>query len=177
MRHARAGEPPFDPQPLRSHHAAGLARLHAALLPPGWPEHDFRGFLADKAVFGFGFCGPAMTGMILCRTAADDAEVLTFGVAPPRRRRGAGRALLALAMAEAARRGARNMYLEVAEHNLPARALYEGAGFFAVGRRARYYISGFDGSGADSTALVLRKTLCDLKSHPASDNANFPESG
>jgi ribosomal-protein-alanine N-acetyltransferase len=59
-------------------------------------------------------------------------------------------------MADAARRGAREMFLEVAEGNAAARALYAGLGAAEAGRRRRYYPDGSD-------ALVLRLALspCD----------------
>jgi ribosomal-protein-alanine N-acetyltransferase len=44
------------------------------------------------------------------------------------------------------------MFLEVAERNGAARALYAAAGFAAAGRRRRYYPDGAD-------ALVLRRSL------------------
>jgi ribosomal-protein-alanine N-acetyltransferase len=89
---------------------------------------------------------------LLARVAADEAEILTIGVAPEARRLGVGRGLLAAAMRRAASAGAAAMFLEVASTNTPARALYENAGFVRVGRRARYYPNGGD-------ALVLRADL------------------
>ncbi len=164
MSDPRAGEPPFAIAPLGQGDCGVLARLHAKLFPPGWDEAAFRGFLSDKAVFGFGFRDPKLYGFILCRVAADEAEMLTLGVAPAQRRRGAGRALVALAMTEAERRGARQMFLEVGEDNAPARALYESLGFIGVGRRERYYRRGVGGTAEEGAALVLRCELCDLKS-------------
>jgi ribosomal-protein-alanine N-acetyltransferase len=55
-------------------------------------------------------------------------------------------------MAEAVRRGAVEIFLEVAEPNAAARALYACAGAREVGRRPRYYADGAD-------ALVLRIDL------------------
>ena len=94
----------------------------------------------------------AQGGMLLARVAADEAEVLTLAVLPALRRQGLGRALLQAAMAEARRRGAASMTLEVAVDNVAARDLYTSAGFTQVGRRRRYYANGAD-------ALVLRVGL------------------
>src|SRR5947209_197660 len=99
----------------------------------------------------FGFIDAA-GGMVLARVAADEAEILTLAVLPDRRRRGLARALLERTMQAAARRGAGAMFLEVAEANRAARALYEGAGFVEVGRRRGYYRGGGD-------ALVLRAVI------------------
>ncbi len=48
------------------------------------------------------------------------------------------------------------LWLEVAEDNDPARALYKGCGFQSVGRRAGYYLRG-DGTRRD--AVVMRRLL------------------
>ncbi|MFA4893699.1 GNAT family N-acetyltransferase, partial [Brevundimonas sp.] len=55
---------------------------------------------------------------------------------------------------EAAARGARRLFLEVAEDNEAARALYGRAGFSEAGRRPRYYARA-DGSRRDALLLAL----------------------
>ncbi|WP_376087518.1 GNAT family N-acetyltransferase [Roseomonas sp. CCTCC AB2023176] len=88
-------------------------------------------------------------GFVLARAVAGEAEVLTIAVLPERRRAGLGWSLLVAAVAEAGRRGAAALFLEVSEANAAARALYARAGAVEVGRRRRYYVDGTD-------ALVLR---------------------
>ena len=88
----------------------------------------------------------------MLRVTADEAELLTVAVLPTARRRGIGTALLAEEVAEAARRGAERMFLEVAEGNRAARTLYDRHGFVVVGRRRAYYPDG-------SHALVLSRSL------------------
>jgi [ribosomal protein S18]-alanine N-acetyltransferase len=70
------------------------------------------------------------------------------------RRRCIAAALLARAAGEAGGRGARSLFLEVAETNVPARLLYGAAGFAEIGRRRRYYEDGTD-------ALIMKLTLRD----------------
>jgi len=166
VKQPRAGEPPLRLAPLCMGDSAALARLHAALFPPGWGEDAFRSFMADQRAFGFRIRQDRLAGFILCRVVADEAEILTLAVAPAQRGRGAGRALVALAMAEAARLGARQMFLEVREDNAIAQALYQSLGFIGVGRREAYY-RGDRGIGAGGAALVLRCELCDPKSQAA----------
>lgn len=161
MRHVHAAAPPFTIAPLNPADAGAVAALHAISIPPGWPEADFRAFLAQSAVFGFGTRTASPTGFILCRIAADEAEVLTFCVAPEMRRQGRGRRLLTVAMEEARQRGARYCFVDVAENNLPARYLYEHSGFFCVGRREAYYRGEGERNLAGTAALVLRCDLCD----------------
>ena len=91
-------------------------------------------------------------GMAMLRVTADEAELLTVAVLPAARGQHVGTALLAEAVAEAARRGAGRMFLEVAEGNAAARTLYDRQGFAAVGRRPDYYPDG-------AHALVLSRTL------------------
>jgi len=83
----------------------------------------------------------------------DTADILTVGVVPTARRAGAARLMLADLLAEAARRGAREVFLEVRVDNEAARALYAAEGFSEIGRRRGYY----DGGRVD--AVTMRKEL------------------
>lgn len=100
-------------------------------------------------------------GFILCRMAADECELLTLAVRPQLQGLGAGRALVTAALAEARRRGAISMFLEVAADNAAAVHLYREAGFAPVAVRRGYYA----GDGAQSKdalakdALVMRRDL------------------
>lgn len=131
--------------------AEALAAIHRAAFPPreAWGPDAIGLQLVMPGAFGL---LEPQGGMLLARVAADEAEVLTLAVLPALRHQGLGRALLLGATAEARRRGALSMALEVAVDKVPARGLYASAGFTAVGRRRRYYADGAD-------ALVLRATL------------------
>jgi len=137
--------------------AALLAEAHAEAFDPGWSATDLAQFLEDHTSFAIVAeaerAGAA--GFILCRVIAAEAEVLTLAVRPALQRRGIGGSLVAAAMGVAAPR-AEAMFLEVAADNPGAMALYERAGFEAVGRRAGYY-SRPVGGGVD--AIVMRRTL------------------
>ncbi len=131
--------------------AAGLlAALHAGCFREGarWDEAAMAALLGMPGCFAVA----DLDGLALARVAADEAELLTLGVLPQARRRGAGSALLRAASGEAVRLGATRLFLEVAEGNAPARALYAQAGLVEVGRRRRYYPDGDD-------ALVLAMPL------------------
>ena len=52
------------------------------------------------------------------------------------------------------RAGAVRLFLEVAEDNVAARALYERAGFGQIGRRKAYYAAP-DGGRTDALVLAL----------------------
>ena len=98
---------------------------------------------------------PARRGWRLPRALGEEGEILTLGVIPDRRRSGVGSALLAAIVAEARGQGLRALFLEVAQDNSAARALYAAHGFVQIGRRANYYRRP---SGL-ADALVLRHLL------------------
>jgi ribosomal-protein-alanine N-acetyltransferase len=89
------------------------------------------------------------------QVVAGEMHLLNLTVAPERRRQGLGRFLLGLALDLAARRGAREAFLEVRESNEPARALYRSAGFKEAGYRRGYYRE------PTEDAVVLRLALAD----------------
>lgn len=143
--------PAGDIVPAGPLHAPLLAELHALAFPPAeaWSAAMFAGHLGQTGVFGLVH---RAGGLVLARVAADEAEILTLCVAPEARRRGAGAALLAAAATRAAAAGAGRLFLEVAEANAAARALYAGAGFVEVGKRRGYY-------GPGRHALILGRNL------------------
>ena len=96
-------------------------------------------------------------GLVLARTAADECEILWIVVDPSFRRRGLGRRLLRAALCRAASQGACAAYLEVAETNRAAIALYRAEGFQVCGRRAGYYRDPRGGRSGD--ALLFEKAL------------------
>lgn len=131
---------------------AALAALHARCftMPRPWSEAEFAELLESPHAF----LVTAPGGFLLGRVIAGEAELLTVAVAPESRRRGTGRALLQ-GFAEAARaRAADTAFLEVAEDNAPARALYRAAGWAEAGRRRGYYHAP-DGRAVDALILTL----------------------
>ena len=137
-------------------HAEALALIHARAFPPGerWGADAIALQLGLPGAFGWISPGG---GMILARVAADEAEILTLAVEAAAQRRGIGGALLGCTIETAYRRGAISMFLEVAEWNRAALALYAQHGFVEVGRRRAYYAGRAD-------ALVLRAAIpCESK--------------
>lgn len=128
-----------------------MAAIHAEAFDAGtrWGTDIFRLQLALPGVVGLVH---EDGGVVLLRVAADEAEILTLGVAPAARRRGVAALLLSNAIEIARRAGASALFLEVSVLNEAARALYARAGLAEVGRRRRYYAD-------QSDALVLRIDL------------------
>jgi len=137
--------------------AALLAQLHAQCFERAWDERAFSAFLDDKVTFALlaGVAGDEQA-FILLRAVADESEILSLGTHPHARRGGLARALVDAARAEAHRRGAHRMFLDVAADNEAALALYGQAGFDAAGRRRAYYARPM---GAATDAVILRIDL------------------
>ena len=137
--------------------AFAIAELHGGSFRRGWSEQEVEGLLLDRHVIAHRATGgPKLDGFILSRLVEDEAEILSVAVADRQRGRGLARKLLSLHLRRLAGLGARTIFLEVDEHNVPALRLYQHAGFQEISRRPGYY------PGADATtatALILRRDL------------------
>ncbi|TAG23811.1 MAG: ribosomal-protein-alanine N-acetyltransferase [Rhodobacterales bacterium] len=134
-----------------------LATLHARAftMPRPWSAEEFTGWLADPLAF---LLVEGDAGFLLGRAVAGEAELLTVAVAPESRGRGLGQRLVSRFLYQARLRGAEVAFLEVAEDNAPARAVYSRAGFTESGRRRGYYRTP---EGRSVDALVLARVLSD----------------
>ncbi|MCS5732612.1 ribosomal protein S18-alanine N-acetyltransferase [Herbiconiux daphne] len=90
---------------------------------------------------------------LLSPPGASDADIQTIAVSERSRGRGLGRQLMTRLLAEAARRGAKSMFLEVRADNPVAHALYLSLGFADIAVRPAYY----QPDGVD--AIVMRAPL------------------
>lgn len=138
---------------------AALAALHARCFtaPPPWSAASFAALLEDRHVFLVS--DPQHRAFVLGRVIAGEAELLTLATAPGSRRGGLARALMSRFDAEAGARGAETAFLEVAETNIPARALYAACGWTQTGRRPGYYV---EANGTKTAALILCKSLASI---------------
>ena len=144
-------------RPADAADAALLAELHAEGFDSPWPAEAMAAVLLGPGVSGLlaGEAGAA-DAMLLLRTVAGEAEVLTLAVRVTARGRGLGATLLAAGARLAQAAGAEVLWLEVAQDNPAALALYRRAGFEPAGRRPRYYARP-DGVAVD--ALLMRRPL------------------
>jgi [ribosomal protein S18]-alanine N-acetyltransferase len=143
-----------------------LARLHRSCFDEAWSRSDLAHLLAMPGAFGLvarlyegglaGLDGLRGVGFAICRVAVDESELLTIGVSPTYRRRGAASALLQASMERCERMGARSMFLEVAIDNVGAQGLYEEHGFERVGLRPDYYQRP---NGLRASAYTMRSLL------------------
>jgi ribosomal-protein-alanine N-acetyltransferase len=135
-----------------------MAKVHAQAFDHPWSAQAFADLMEGPGVFGLLAAEGPPLGVILCRVAAGEMEVLTVGTAPAARRRGLAKALVRAAVGAAREAGAETAFLEVAVDNDAAAALYAGLGFRRAGLRRAYYDRGGD-ERAD--ALVMRLDLLD----------------
>jgi ribosomal-protein-alanine N-acetyltransferase len=142
-----------------------MTRAHIDALMPyeremfgteAWTSSSYRAELADRR-HRYYLAAEDADGTLLgwagVMVVADTAEILTVGVVPSARRRGIGVALLTALLAEAVRREAVEVFLEVRVDNTGARTMYEREGFAEIGTRRGYY----DGGRVD--AVVMRRAL------------------
>jgi ribosomal-protein-alanine N-acetyltransferase len=135
--------------------APALAALHGASFHRGWSDGEFESLLLDRNIIAHrAIAGRNVVGFIMSRLVLGEAEILSIAVATSRRGKGLARRLLDLNLSRLAGLGARTVFLEVDEGNVPARRLYQRAGFREVGRRQGYYPA-----AQGAAALILR---CDL---------------
>ena len=112
-----------------------LANLHKKCFPSKpWSADDFRELKQSG-------CEIIMSenGFIVYRIVVDEAEIITVGVNPEKRRLGIASAMIGIIEKTIKSQGVNKIFLEVAENNIPARKLYENLGFKDVGLRPKYY--------------------------------------
>ena len=151
-------------RPIITQDLPALAAIHAESFDRPWPADALWDLIARPGALallaaedgGSALLAPPI-GFILCWRVADEAELLTLAVAERARNRGVGALLLEAAVRGCAASGCDSLWLEVAEDNIAARALYQSSGFRESGRRPGYYRRPAPAPPAD--ALVLRRRL------------------
>jgi ribosomal-protein-alanine N-acetyltransferase len=122
--------------------SAEIAALHKRLFYPAWDEAAVTSLLehpASTSLVAVAGEPKVIAGFIIGQLAADEAEILSVGVAPDWQRAGLGK-MLVEGLIRAVRRGeAKRLFLEVAADNAGAIALYKSLKFAETGRRKAYY--------------------------------------
>ncbi|MFI6733557.1 ribosomal protein S18-alanine N-acetyltransferase [Nonomuraea sp. NPDC050451] len=122
-----------------------------------WSEGMMRGELADmprSRHYVVALVDDEIIGYAGLAAAVDQADVQTIAVLEKHQGTGVGGAMLTELLAEAGRRGAREIFLEVRADNPRAQAVYRHYGFEEIGTRRRYYDDGTD-------AIMMRRNLDD----------------
>ena len=138
-------------RPLRESDLPRVMEIEVASFSMPWREQTFRGlFLRTDTDLLAAERDGRLVGYAVCWTVIDQAELGNVAVAPAERGGGVGSALLDLAVEAVARRGARELFLEVRETNVEAQYIYRRKGFAVIGKRRAYY------SAPTEDALVMR---------------------
>lgn len=95
----------------------------------------------------------SVTGFIIARQVADEAEILNIAIKPQSRRAGHGSTLLLAAQQAFQQQHITHIILEVRESNAGAIAFYRKHGFVPTGRRKSYY------SNPREDAVLMEKKL------------------
>ncbi len=135
--------------------AQKLAALHqVSFAESAWTAAQIAGSLVQPSTRGWVSEEEGRpVAFILFQITQDEAEILTFCVAPTHRRKGLGATLLETAFGQM---NTGRIFLEVAADNVAAVRLYEKAGFRLNGRRKAYYPHG---TGAvDAVMLVWKRS-------------------
>jgi ribosomal-protein-alanine N-acetyltransferase len=138
--------------------APAIAALHASLFPTAWDTDAIQALIEHPASLALVAVrtGRQTAGFIIAQIAADEAEIISIGVAPDDQRQGIGRQLVEGVARAAVRSDAQRLFLDVAAGNAPARALYAACGFAEIGLRKDYYTLP---GGAREDALQLARNL------------------
>jgi len=120
-----------------------MSAIHGdSFAPPfgtgGWDALEMAIHTQKDLCLGFDIEGE-LAAFIIVSIAADQAEILTIATDHTARRKGLGLGLLETVCSALNKRDVRDLFLEVAEDNDPAIALYRQAGFLPIGRRPAYY--------------------------------------
>jgi ribosomal-protein-alanine N-acetyltransferase len=139
-----------------------IARLHGASFHRGWSDGEIEQMIRDRNVWRIAQLLDAACG--LHPVAAHRARRRFSRSRSPSAQRGKGlaRRLLDLHLRRLAGLGARAVFLEVDEGNVPALKLYRRAGFREVGRRAGYYQSNQGSRRAGAAARSCVTTVMSL---------------
>jgi ribosomal-protein-alanine N-acetyltransferase len=135
-----------------------VAELEQEAHAAPWTIGNFRDALAAGYAALVGERHGQIVAYGVLMLAPGEGQLLNLTVAKVARRRGLGRTLLRRMLADAARVGADQCFLEVRESNLAAIALYLREGFAPVARRVAYYPSPPGGSRRED-ALVMRRPI------------------
>ncbi len=145
-------------RPMRSADLEVLMQFELEMFgPEAWSRQSYLQELADTELrhyivavgvaeavgeAGAGTAEGELLGTGGLMTIGETAQILTVGVLPAARRHGVGRLLVRALIAEARRRCATEVLLEVRQDNQAARQLYAGEGFAELGKRRGYYEQG-----------------------------------
>lgn len=147
-----------------------IAAIHAESFAIGWDRSEIERMILDGHVTDVMISrapiGEVVTGFAISRVVLDEAELLTIALDSEVRGRGFSESLLDRHSQRVRQAGATSHFLEVADANEPALALYRKLGFVEIGRRKGYYPNAKGVGAARHDALTMRRDLSPLDPTP-----------
>lgn len=139
----------YSPRPATLEDLPQVAAIEAQSIVPPWSENAFQQEIG-KAHSHFWVVTDNETdqkvlGYAVFSFPADQAHLVTFGVAPDCRRQGIGVFLLRQIIAYVMRNKGDSLILEVRKGNAAAIALYQSVGFIVIRSQPKFYPDGEDG--------------------------------
>ncbi len=133
---------------------AEMAKIHVAsfITPRPWSAAEIADLLSGQNTHLFN----QDQGFALLRIAGPEAEILTIAVHPDMRRQHIAKTLLDKAHTFAKTANVEEVFLEVADQNHAAIALYESAGYTRQGTRKDYYTGP---KGEHISAIVMSRAI------------------
>jgi ribosomal-protein-alanine acetyltransferase len=116
-----------------------------------WPNESYDQAHSSGQIILVAELHGQVSGFMIARIMADEAEILNTAVDPAQRRKGIGTALLTAAISSTQAHNAKRIYLEVRESNAVAISFYRQHGFEKTAERREYYRS------PTENAVVMKK--------------------
>lgn len=120
-----------------------------------WKKEAWETFLKQQTSFLILDDPAHPKGYLIAQNLFPEIDIIEIAVLPDHQNKGIGTKLLEEILLYATKQSYESIFLEVSEHNVSARHLYQKMGFVQVGTRAKYYTTK-ENRAAD--ALVLAWT-------------------
>lgn len=136
-------------KPMKFCHVEQVSAIETAVYPSPWSQHTFANEVLSNgfASYYVALSEEKVIGYAGIWSILDEAHITTLAVSPEWQQHGVGRQLLEHIIAEAVKKGAVRMTLEVRVSNEKAQELYKKFGFIPCGLRPNYY--------SDEDAMIM----------------------
>lgn len=149
-------------KPLREEDCYTAAQIHKDGFYRSWKAQEIKDLIEKPMIFGLKVQSHNnLLGFILWSEASDEAEILTLVIHPSHQRQGLSTLLLQSFFSLLMKKMITKIFIEVAEDNRGAIALYKSLDFIYLNQRPNYYSR--DG-GQYCTAMIYVKELPDRMS-------------
>lgn len=128
--------------------------LEKAAMQHPWDSDSVRTLLTENFRLAVGAVSEEdeLLSYVGCSYVIDEADIGNLATASDARRRGLGEGTMKFLLSTLKAKGVVVVFLEVAEDNTPAKALYDKLGFNEYGFRKDYY-------GPGKGAILMKKSL------------------